>query len=493
MDKTQLARLQHLEQEAKQLETKPGDRQQYTEIVNREVEKFYDGLENSTIFTEGGDKASSAILANPITEEGSRLEDILETFRNSALKSGLQAAHPGHLAYVPGGGLYPAALGDYLTAVTNKYAGVFALAPDVVRLENMLIDWVAGLFGYPSGHAGNLTSGGTSATLIAIATARDSMQIKPSDYERAVVYVTQVTHNCIAKSMAVLGMRSTIMRHIPLKDMSTTMDVQQLKARVNQDKKDGLLPFLVVASLGTGITGSVDPIHQIADVAEEYNLWLHVDAAYGGFFVLVDDVRHHFEGVERSDSIVVDPHKGLFLPYGSGILLVRDGYKLFQANSISKVDILQDLKESPQLEYSPCDLSFELTKHSRGLRMWLPLKLFGVRLFASALEEKLLLARYFHHKISAMEGFVAKPAPVLSIVVFYYDAKDKEKTDKFNRELQKRIIEDGRVYMSSVNVRGIYHLRICVLNFRTHRKHIDLCLEIIAENAKLLKTKFACM
>ncbi|XP_070572790.1 tryptophan decarboxylase-like [Ptychodera flava] len=487
-----LEKLEELEKGAECLEPGPEEREALMKKAMQSAEHFLVGLQSldSKVFTKASGKSTSDILNDPLTDEGSSFDDILELFENGVLKSGVETAHAMHLGFVPGGGLFPSAIGDFLTAVTNKYAGVFYVGPEVVRLESKLIAWTASLFGYPSNHAGNLASGGTASTLIALATARDSMNIKGRDYERTVVYLTEMTHNCLRKAMKVLGMTDAIIREVPIKEETMEMDVGKLKEIIEADIQKDLKPFLVAASVGNGLTGTVDPIDEIADVTEEYKLWFHVDAAYGGFFVLVDDFKHLFKGIDRSDSIILDPHKGLFLPYGSGMLLVRDGKKLFEANSLlSTTNILQDAGVSDR-DTSPCDLSFELTKHSRGLRMWLPLKLFGVKAFATALEEKLVLAKYFHWRISSIDGFVAKPYPQLSIVVFYYDTKDDEITDKFNRELQSMILEDGRLFISAVTVGGKYHLRICVLNFRTHRKHIDLCLQIIEENTNVLKAKF---
>ncbi|XP_078000094.1 aromatic-L-amino-acid decarboxylase-like [Glandiceps talaboti] len=486
------AKLENLEKEARGLELGPDDRKEMTKNVTARAENFLEKLENIEyeVYIKPGDKASSGILKHPITEQRSHLDDIFDAFESTVLKSGIQISHGMHLGFVPGGALYPAALGDYFSAVTNKLSGMFYTAPEAVRLENMLIAWVASLLGYPSNHAGNLTSGGTPATLIAIQTARDSMKIRGRDYERVVVYQAELTHYCVRKCLSVLGMNDVIIREISMDEKTLTMNVSDLRDQIKRDKEQGLKPFLIAASVGTVYVGSVDPIDQIAEVAEECNVWLHVDAAYGGFFVLVDDAKHHFKGVERSDSVVMDPHKGLFLPYGSGIVLVRDGRKLFEANvQTSNTSILQD--GAGIEEYSPCDLSFELAKHSRGLRMWLPLKLFGIRPFAAALEEKILLAKYFHQKLSGMDGFVADPVPVFSAVVFYYDTKDNQKNEDFNKELLARILQDGRVFISSANVRGKYHLRICVMNFRSHRKHIDLCLKIIQEKVKILKEFYA--
>jgi glutamate/tyrosine decarboxylase-like PLP-dependent enzyme len=238
----------------------------------------------------------------------------------------------------------------------------------------------------------------------------------------------------------------------------------------------------VLAAAGTVDTGAVDPLDAIGSVAGREGCWFHVDAAYGGFFLLTEDGRRRLRGIERSDSVVLDPHKGLFLPYGSGIVVCRDAAPLLAAHEYSGA-YMQDAVRDPT-ELSPADLSPELTKHFRGLRMWLPLILLGVRPFRAALEEKLLLARYFHAEARSA-GFEVGPAPDLSIVTYRWapPGAGLERTNAINHRIVDGVRRDGRIFLSSTMLEGRFTLRMVALSFRTHRRTMDLAVRVLREQA----------
>ena len=285
---------------------------------------------------------------------------------------GINPASGGHMGYIPGGGLYPSALGDYIAAVNNKYAGVFFAAPGAVRLENMLIRWMCKLMGYPETSTGNLTSGGSIANLVAVVTARESFDLKARDFEKTVIYLSEQAHHSIQKAIRIAGLSEAHIRYIPLDD-GLRLSVKELEKAIVEDKENGLIPFFINASFGTTNTGAIDPINSIAEIAKKHKLWFHVDAAYGGFFKLVSEMSSKFEGIEKADSITLDPHKTFFLPFGTGTILIKDKEKLLKAY-LFLADYMQDAVEADE-EISHADISPELTKHFRGIRMWLPLKL----------------------------------------------------------------------------------------------------------------------
>ena len=241
------------------------------------------------------------------------------------------------------------------------------------------------------------------------------------------------------------------------------------------------MPFFINASFGTTNTGAVDPIESIAHIAIKHKLWFHVDAAYGGFFKLVTKLNSKFEGIQQADSITLDPHKTLFLPFGTGTILIKNKEKSLKAFQYL-ADYMQDTIDADE-EISPADISPEQTKHFRGMRMWLPLKLFGLKPFRAALEEKLYLTRYFYDKIKKIEGFEVGPEPELSIAIFRYVPTNR-KADSFNEKLIKAIQKDGRIFLSSTNINDVFWIRIAVVSFRTHLVHIELLLDIIEENVR---------
>lgn len=480
-----LARLKELERAGRPLEPGGARRRRLREAIVASSERFLRKVRTLKAYQEI-ETPGAGLLAAPIAERGIPISSALTLLEDHVVRPGGHPVSPGHLAYIPGGGIYHSALGDYLAAVTNKYAGIFFTGPGPVRMENLLVRWSADLVGYPSGAGGNLASGGSIATLAALATARDAHGLKGADFSRAVVYLTTQAHHCIEKALRIAGLGEVQLRYVEI-DERFRMRPEALAAAVAADRRNGLRPWLIIAAAGTTDTGAVDPLDQIAEIATRERCWFHVDAAYGGYFLLTEDGRRALQGIERSDSVVLDPHKGLFLPFGVGIVLVRDAAPLAATHSYSG-HYMQDAMQD-QSGISPADLSPELSKHFRALRMWLPLILEGTAPFAAALEEKLLLARYFFRAIRQL-GFEAGPSPDLSIVTFRWvpPGATLEQANQFNQAIVDGIRRDGRVFLSSTMLDGRFTIRLAVLNFRTHRSAIDLALRILTEQVDRLRS-----
>ena len=433
---------------------------------------FLDTLDERKAYEASGYDSSDTDQGFEVSEIGSEMDAMLDFIGERVDTTGLNPASGGHLGYIPGGGIPASALGDYLAAISNRYAGNFYASPGAVRMENAMIRWTGRLVGYKEGFGGNLTSGGSIANLTAILTARTAKGVKGKDLTQNVVYLTQQAHHSLAKGLNMACMGECVVRRIAL-DSGYRMDIAALKKQIEADVHDGLKPFLLIANAGSTDTGAVDPLDTMADIAQDKGMWFHVDAAYGGFFLLTEHGKQMMCGIERSDSVVLDPHKGLFLPYGSGIVLVKDINHLLRANSY-EANYMQDADQQT-LERSPAELSPELSKHFRGMRMWLPLKLHGLAPFRANLEEKLLLARYFRQEVQAL-GFEVGPEPDLSVVVYRYVPPTGD-ADAFNKKLAHMIQQDGRVFISTTVLNGAFMLRLAVLSFRTHRKEVDVLLE----------------
>ena len=391
--------------------------------------------------------------------------DILDYLDLCVERPGFATTSPRFMAYIPGGGLFHSALGDLIAAVSNKYSGFASASPGAVRLENATTAWLAKVIGYPEGAAGTLTSGGSLATLTAVVAAREA---RDPDGGGA-VYLTRFAHYCVDKALHIAGRRHAPRRMIAT-DARHRMCAEALAEALERDQADGIRPWLVVASAGTVDTGSVDPLSEIAEICARHGAWLHVDGADGGLFALCDEGRAILSGIERADSVVLDPHKTLFLPYGTGAVLTRDRRHLFDAFSAS-ADYIRPLGES-EVGPSPADLSPELTRHFRALRLWLPLQLAGVAAFRAAQQEKLRLARYFHARLAEMEGFEVGHPPDLSVVAFRYRPARGD-IDDFNERLIRHVQQEGRVMLSGTRIDGRFHLRCAILSFRTHLDHVD--------------------
>lgn len=477
--------LSRLEKSSRRLEPSPKQRKKAQHHVLNYTEGFLNALEQTKVFIPTADNGAG-LLETPISEKGIGIKKALQLVKEHVDHPGLNPASAGHLGYIPGGGIYYSALGDYLADITNRYSGVFYASPGAVRMENMLLRWVASLVGYPNNSAGTLTSGGSISNLVAICTARDAKKMGSRKIKKAVIYLTQQVHHSVQKAIRIAGLGECILRYVEM-DNRYRMNTVHLKKTIAQDKKNGLLPFLVIASAGTTDTGAIDPLPEISVIAKKENLWFHIDAAYGGFFVLTNEGKKKLKGLELSDSLTVDAHKSLFLPYGSGMVLVKEPEQLYKTFHYDASYMQDTLSQTDEL--SPADLSPELTRHFRGMRLWLPLQLYGVEPFRDCLEEKLLLAKYFHKKIKAL-GFETEIEPELSVVIYRFNPK-KGDANAFNKKLTEAIQADGRTFISSTTLNGKYTLRFACLVFRTHKKHVDLLLKVIEQEKKKLEKEFA--
>jgi glutamate/tyrosine decarboxylase-like PLP-dependent enzyme len=420
----------------------------------------------------------SQTLEPEFAEQGRDLGEVLDYVGACIDAPGFATTSPRFMAYIPGGGVPYAALGDLLAATSNKYSGFASASPGAVRIENACVAWLASVIGYPKDAAGTLTSGGSIANLTAVVAAREA---RDPDGGGA-VYVTRFAHYCIDKALHIAG-RGRAPRRVVATDDSYRMSVEALEQALEEDRRNGIRPWLVVASAGTVDTGAIDPIPEIADLCARYGAWLHVDGAYGGLFALCDEGRAKLSGIDRADSVALDPHKTLFLPYGTGACLVRDGRLLQQAFSASG-DYIQPLGES-EVGPSPADLSPELTRHFRAMRLWLPLQAAGVAAFRAAQAEKLALARHFHARLSEIDGFDPGPPPDLSVVAFRYLPRSGD-VDEFNERLMRHIQQEGRVMMSGTRIDGSYRLRCAILCFRTHLEHVEEAVDAVVRGVAAL-------
>ena len=393
-------------------------------------------------------------------------------------RPGFATTSPKFMAYVPGGGLFHAGLGDLIAAASNKYSGFVSASPGAVRIENACTHWLASVIGYPATAAGTLTSGGSIANLTGIVAAREA---RDPDGGGA-VYTTRFAHLCVEKALKIAGRGRSPRRHIET-DEGRRMSVAALEEALEADVRSGIRPWLVVASAGTVDTGAVDPLPEIAELCRKYGAWLHVDGAYGGLFALCDEGREIVRGIEQADSVALDPHKTLFLPYGTGAVLVREGRHLTEAFSVQG-EYIQPLGES-EVGPSPADLSPELTRHFRAMRLWLPLQIAGIAAFRAAQSEKLALARYFHQRISEIDGFDPGPPPDLSITAFRYVPKNGD-ANEFTDRLLKQIQQEGRVMMSGTRIDGVNYIRCAILSFRTHLEHVDEAIDALVAGVEAL-------
>jgi aromatic-L-amino-acid decarboxylase len=425
-----------------------------------------------------GDVEGAAALCRALREsapeQGSALAPLLDLVFDECVPRTFNAASGGYLAFIPGGGLYPVALADFIADAVNRYTGVWMASPALVQLEANALDWLRDWMGFPATTRGLFTTGGSMATFNAILCARER-HLGP-DIRRGVLYTSDQAHHGVLKSAKLAGILPDRVRGIPC-DAQYRLPIDALRAAIAADRAAGLLPFAVVSNAGTTNTGAVDPLDAVADLCAEQGLWHHVDGAYGAFFQLDPTLQPTLSGLSRADSLTLDPHKGMFLPYGTGALLVRDGAALRAAHEAT-ADYLPAMPH-PEDFYDPSQHGPDLSRGFPGLRVWLCVKLYGAAAFREAIAEKRRLTLDAFDRIRTMPGIVVDAPPDLSLFAFHvsWPGASLAEEDAATRALMAGVTARGRVMVTGAVARGRYLGRVCVLSFRTLAAEIDMLVD----------------
>jgi aromatic-L-amino-acid decarboxylase len=339
------------------------------------------------------------------------------------------------------------------------------------------LEWLREWMGFPVGASGVFTTGGSMATFNAVLCARE--KYLGVDIRRGVLYTSDQAHHCVIKSAKLAGIMPDRVRSIPC-DAQYRIRLDSLREAIAQDRREGLLPFMLVGNAGTTNTGAVDPLDALADLAAAEGMWNHVDGAYGAFFQLCDETRPVLRGIERADSLTLDPHKGMFMPYGTGALLVRDGRTLLAAHAATA----GYLPEMPSADdfYDPSQHGPDLSRGFPGLRMWLTIKMYGSDAFRAAIAEKRALAVDAAARVTTIPHVVMDAAPELSLFPFHvtWPGATLAQEDEATRAVMAETSNRGRVMISGAVAGGRYVGRVCVLSFRTHAPQIDALVEDLA-------------
>lgn len=418
-------------------------------------------------------------IREAVPENGAALEPLLDALFGEYIPRSLTTIGAGYLGYIPGGGLFPAALADFIAATTNRFTGVWAAAPALVQLEANALDWLRDWMGFPASARGLFTTGGSSATLNAIVCAREK-RLGP-DIRPGVLYTSDQAHHSVVKAAKLAGIMPDRVRAIE-SDARFRLRLDRLADAIDGDRRAGLTPFAIVSTAGTTNTGAVDPLDEVADLCGRETLWHHVDGAYGAFFNLCDACKPVLRGLSRADSLTLDPHKGMFLPYGTGALLVRNGADLRAAHEVTAAY----LPATPDLDefYDPTQYGPDLSRGYPGLRVWLSVKLFGAARFRAAIEEKRALAVDAAARLGDLRGVTIDAQPELSLFPFHVTRAGAgvDEENAATRKLIADVTARGRVLITGCTTKGRHYARVCVLSFRTHQKQIDMLVEDVEES-----------
>ena len=417
-------------------------------------------------------------LGGPPPETGQPAEEVLELAARQALQYAARLDHPRFFGFVPSSHTWPAVIADFLAAGFNINSCTWLVSSGTGQLELTVTDWIRGWIGFPETAGGLLTSGGSAASVEAMVAAREAA----AHPERPAVYMSDQSHSAMKRAALIAGVRREHIRLVPTGD-DFRIDLDALERLMARDRDAGLRPFAVCANAGTASTGSIDPLTAMADLCEREGVWLHADAAYGGFALVTRAGRELLDGIERVDSVSMDAHKWFFQPYEAGALMVRDKRHLENAFLIGN-DVLQDTvwgKNHPNF----ADRGQQLSRAARALKIWMSVRTFGMARFRAAVQQGLDLARRAAAHIDECPLLELMTSVTLSIVCFRinpsYIACDERTLEKVNREVLAHVLWGELAFISSTSLNGVFSLRMCILNHTTTWDDVRRTLESISD------------
>jgi len=410
-------------------------------------------------------------------EEGRPAEEVLEQAAREILPISTRLDHPRCFAFIPTSPTWPGVLADFMTSGFNVNACTWLVASGPSQLELVVIDWFRRWLGYPEGAGGLLTSGGSAASINALVAARE----QAGNPEQATVYMSDQGHSVNIRAARIIGIRPKHIRMVPC-DGHFRLDMEALVRAVAEDRAQGLNPIAVCANAGTSSTGAVDPLEKMAEFCEAEGIWLHVDAAYGGFAIVTDQGRKLLRGIEHADSVGLDAHKWFFQPYEAGGLLVKDVRTLERAFAV-RPDVLQDTiwgADHPNLS----DRGLQLSRSFRALKIWMSVQTFGMAAFRRAVSKGMELAARAGEYVSEHPMLELLSPVSLGIVCFRVNPADsglgEDALENINRAVLAQVFWDDRALMSSTTLGGVFSLRMCILNHSTTWEDVKETLDAIA-------------
>jgi glutamate/tyrosine decarboxylase-like PLP-dependent enzyme len=431
-----------------------------------------------------------ALFLEEAPEHGEKIDDVLDFVVTTVLKKTDILSHPKQYSFVPGPSNYISVMADTLATGFNIFSGGWANAPAAAELEIVTINWLLKLFKLPTKKGGGIfTSGGSMANLTALVTAR--WQKCGDDFSKAIIYLSDQTHSSNMKAIRTIGFKKEQVRIIPT-DLEFKMSINKLKNAISKDRLEGFNPFCIIGTAGATNTGTVDPSKEIAQVCKEEKIWFHVDAAYGGAAILSTKGKSILKGIEKADSITVDPHKWFFQPYEMGCLLVRN-HKWLSNTFTEKPEYLRDI-EGNTSEINFYDHGIQLTRRFRALKFYMSIKSFGLQSFREAIDYSINLAQKTEahfRKSSCWE--IVSPATLGIINFRYHPLSEKfseKKLDAINQKISQEIISSEEAMLVTTVLQNQIVLRMCLINPRTTFEDvlqtIQKCEEI---GAKILASK----
>ena len=470
------------------LEPSADEIREWANSVTQFMIDYLGGLRDRPVYRQTSSREIRSGLDSKLPIKGTDLDSLLKVFRETIVPFSRQNAHPRMFGYVQSPGTPIGAFADLLASTLNANLTIWRSAPAPVELERVTIDWIRQILGFGPEAGGLFVSGGSMANLAAVAAAR---QTKQHSFGRLRLYASSATHFSIIKAAVVLGIGRQNVQHVAV-DECFRMRVDDLVAKITADLDAGYVPFCVVGNAGTVDTGAVDPLREIRDVANRFQLWMHVDGSYGAFAILADSARKLFAGLEQADSIALDPHKWLYLPVDVGCVIYRDP-EAARAAFAHEAEYTRMFGEEADEAFVCWDYGPELSRRFRALKVWMLLKGVGLERLSDAIESNLACARYLEAMVQASDDFEMVAPVELSIFCFRHVPtqlrnESTQQIDAFNERLLVALQQDGSSYLSNTRLNGRFALRGCVLNYRTTLRDMEILLDDLRRVTKSLST-----
>ena len=440
------------------LQMAPDEMRELAHHVTDILVKRVEGLRSGRAWEGDFKDALAQRLDEDPPETGRPARDVIDRAVQDVLTNTLRLDHPRSFGFVPTCPTWPGVLADFMVSGFNVNAASWIVASGPSQLEEVVVGWFQSWFGLPEGAGGLMTSGGSAAALHAFVAAREAA----GNPDRPVAYMSDQSHSAQIRAARIVGIAPDRIRVLPT-DAAGRIDPGAVSAAIIADRSEGCTPTVVCANAGTAAAGAVDPLPELAEVCAAEGVWFHIDAAYGGFAVLAPRGAAALEGIERADSLNIDPHKWLFQPYEAGCILVRDAGTLEHAFSIGH-DVLQDAVWGTR-HANPADRGIQLSRSFRALKVWMSIQAFGMAAFRAAIDNGLDLAERAAEYVRDSSTLELVSAS-LSIVCFRINPGDlsEDALTDVNREALARILWGERAFLTSTMVNGQFVLRLCIIN-----------------------------
>ncbi len=477
------------------------EHEQLGRIVMDIIARYMDSLDNVRVCSEATPTDLAELFDETLPVEGIGAEELLARFERDVLPHSMQIPSPRYYGLFNPTPLPIAVWADALASAINQNGAAWRNSPAANVIEARVLRWLCEIIGYGADAFGSLTSGGSEANLVALKCARDraAKNVREHGVRAAsgemIVYASEQCHYSFEKSVDILGMGRESLRKIIVDDRFH-LRIDALREAIERDLQAGRIICCIAGAAGATSTGIVDPLDELANVAQEYDCWFHVDGAYGGALALSAKHKSRLRGIERANSVTIDPHKWMFVPFACGAVLVRDGGRVLRDG----FDITPEYLSEERGHLGGADVEYDLfrygqlgTRRFNALKLWMALKFLGVRGYARIIDRQIELTEYLASQLDELKDFTRIGQVETAVCCFRFTPHESENLDaaaqdKLQRALQQRVERSGEAWISTTVLNGRRALRVNVNSFLTERRHIDDLVELLKrEGAGLVK------